>query len=582
MEYQHSSFPEAMQFQTYMDDATMDSTGSVLIDPDLKASMSPTMGSSCDPPQMQRFLADSCNSTYFGQQIDAKIQDTLTTAPNGVAPIPAALPHRQESPSYTHPSSSCSSARSPFMDTDYYNIHSPPTPTDPPSWSTVPGYYDRWGSHNQLYQHTGLAENCVKPIEVNPYPTSFYEDITARPGLLVRDLSMSSDDSSALEEQWNSERNQLPRHMSPETLSPVKEEICIPGLDPVYSLINAVKEVPSAEEVDAPIKVEDEDDCRPNRRQKRTSPHGNRASKARKRASGSQSATHAKRVKTELIDPVNDNIATAKPSLKGSKRSFPCKECPDIIFKDENGLQKHIKTQHTRPFICVFHFAGCKSTFASKNEWKRHCASQHLLLNYWLCQQDLCAKVSNASQPSNKAASSCQDASHGGGGCGPALPNGAIFNRKDLYTQHLRRMHVPPNVKKQVKQKKPVPEWEDSVRSYQDQAHRTRCNLPTRMGCPSPGCTTEFEGPNAWDERMEHVAKHLDKAGLGVESPLVFGGESDRSLVEWAARPDVSIIRSDDQGRWELHNPLRPTGHPRKGMHHTEEDEDAEGEDFEE
>ena len=143
-------------------------------------------------------------------------------------------------------------------------------------------------------------------------------------------------------------------------------------------------------------------------------------------------------------------------------------------------------------------------------------------------------------------------------------------------------MHVPSSVKKQVKQKKSVPEWEDNVRSYQDRAHRIRCDLPTRMGCPSPGCPTEFEGPNAWDERMEHVAKHLDKAGLGAESPLVFGGESDRSLVEWAARPDVSIIRSDGQGGWVLHNPLRPTGHPRKGAPPAEEDEDAEGEDFEE
>ena len=33
-------------------------------------------------------------------------------------------------------------------------------------------------------------------------------------------------------------------------------------------------------------------------------------------------------------------------------------------------------------FNCVFDFAGCKATFAKKNEWKRHVATQHLLLNY--------------------------------------------------------------------------------------------------------------------------------------------------------------------------------------------------------
>ena len=534
-----------------------------------------------NPPQMQRFLADDCNPAYMvHQQADAKVPGTLTAAPNGVAPIPSALPHQQESPSYTHPSSTCSSALSPPME-DYYTLHSPPTPTDS-SWSTMSGYYDNWSPHSQLYQHTGLAvEGCVKLLEVNPYQNSFYEDTPARPGLLVRDLSMSSDDSSSHEEQWNSDLNQLPRYMSPETLSPVKEEICVPGLSPVYRPIDAEEDISLEDEVDPPIKVEDQDDYPPDRKQKRTSPHGNRGSKVQKRPNNTHVITHAKRVKTELNENAG-SITTAKATLKGSKRSFPCPECPDISFKDENGLQKHIKTQHTRPFICVFHFAGCKSTFASKNEWKRHCASQHLLLNYWLCQQDQCAKVSNASQPSNKSASSCQGTSYGDGVCTPTLPNGAIFNRKDLYTQHLRRMHVPPNVKKQVKQKKSVPEWEESVRSYQDQAHRIRCHLPTRMDCPAMGCPAEFEGPNAWDERMEHVAKHLDKAGVGLESPIVFGGESDSSLVEWAARPDVAIIRSGGQGGWELHNPLRPTGHPRKGVPLAEDDEDAEGEDFEE
>ena len=396
MDYQHSAYPDAMSFHTYMVGTNLDSTGNGLIEPDLKTPMSPThMG---NPPQMQRFLADDCNPAYMvHQQADAKVPGTLTAAPNGVAPIPSALPHRQESPSYTHPSSTCSSALSPPME-DYYTLHSPPTPTDS-SWSTMSGYYDNWSPHSQLYQHTGLAvEGCVKLLEVNPYQNSFYEDTPARPGLLVRDLSMSSDDSSSHEEQWNSDLNQLPRYMSPETLSPVKEEICVPGLSPVYRPIDAEEDISLEDEVDPPIKVEDQDDYPPDRKQKRTSPHGNRGSKVQKRPNNTHVITHAKRVKTELNENAG-SITTAKATLKGSKRSFPCPECPDISFKDENGLQKHIKTQHTRPFICVFHFAGCKSTFASKNEWKRHCASQHLLLNYWLCQQDQCAKVSNASQP---------------------------------------------------------------------------------------------------------------------------------------------------------------------------------------
>lgn len=592
MTFQQSAYSEAMQFQTYMDGAAMDSAGNNLIDPDLKTSMSPThVGNLCDPPQIQRFLLDSCNSTYIGhQQVDPKFQGSLTsTTPNGVAPIPSALPHRQDSPPFTHPSSTCSSALSPAMESDYYHVQSPPTPTDTQPWSTsFSNQYEPWGSHGQLYhQYTGLADDCVKPIDVYPLQDDIhglYEESNMRAGLLTRGLSMSSDDSCSNAEQWSqSELSQLPQTMSPDAHAPeVKEEIHIPELNltPTYPPIETDDEPHSADEIEHPnVKIEDEDEeYQPNKRPRRSNPHPSRASKAQKRANSSHTS-HAKRIKTESNNTVS-NVATAKASLKGAKRYFPCKECRDITFKDENGLQKHIKTQHTRPFICVFHFAGCKSTFASKNEWKRHCSSQHLLLSYWLCQQDQCAKVSNATHTSTKPSTTWQGQCNGDEGV-PTLPNGAIFNRKDLYTQHLRRMHVPPNVKKQVKQKKPVPEWEDNVRSYQDQALRTRCHLPNRMDCPAPGCKVEFEGASAWDERMEHVAKHLDKAGLGLELPISFGGDHDTTLIEWATRPEVSIIRRDDKGRWELHNPLRPTGHPRKGMT-ADEDEDAEGEEFDE
>ncbi|KAK7750880.1 hypothetical protein SLS62_007143 [Diatrype stigma] len=497
-------------------------------------------------------------------------------------------------------------ALSPAMESDYYHGRSPPTPTDSQIWPTFPNHYDNWDSHSQFYpQCTSLAPDCVKLGDLYPYQDS-YEDN------LVRSLSMSSDDCddfSSNGEQWSpSELSQMSQQMSPVAHLPeVKEEIHIPepNFTPVYPAIETDDEAHSADEVEhTRVKVEDEDEeYQPRSKPKRANAHASRAGKAQKRTSSSAHTLHAtKRVKTESNDSNTiSNIATVKASLKGAKRNFPCKECRDIVFKDENGLQKHIKTQHTRPFICVFDFAGCTSTFASKNEWKRHCASQHLLLNYWLCQQELCAKVTN-SYPhisSNKQNDGSWQAQCGGsttscnGGDGdvvPTLPNGAIFNRKDLYTQHLRRMHVPPNVKKQVKQKKTVPEWEDNVRAYQEGAHRTRCHLPSRMDCPAPGCRVVFEGPNAWDERMEHVAKHLDKAGgLGdsaVESPFSIGGENheDTTLIAWATRPEVDIIRKDDKGKWVLHNPLRPTGHPRKGVATAagDEDEDAEGEEFDE
>ncbi|RYP78416.1 hypothetical protein DL771_000601 [Monosporascus sp. 5C6A] len=590
MNFQHCTYPESLQVQEYIDSTTMGSAGDLSFAPNLKAPMSPPhVMDPCDPPQIQRFLADSCGSTYFGyHEMDTKVQGVLTAEPSVVAPIPSATHHRHSSPSFTYPSSTCSSALSPSMENDYSQAHSPPTPADTPLWPPVSSQYETWGSHGQLYQYTGLADDCVKPLDVNPYQENLhglYEDNSARPSLLLRGVSMSSDASNPNPDEWNHcEANQLPRQMSPEALSPaIKDEIFIPESSGVYPPIDMDDGPLSADETEpTSTKIEDEDDeYQPNRRHKRPSPHASRNNKAQKRSYTSQNTSHAKRIKTELSDSLG-SVNTAKASLKGAKRSFPCSQCPEIAFKDENGLQKHIKTQHTRPFICVFHFAGCKSTFASKNEWKRHCSSQHLLLNYWLCQQDQCAKVANSPHTLSGSWQDPRSACYDRYECVPPLPNGAIFNRKDLYTQHLRRMHVPPNVKKQVKQKKQVPEWEDSVRSYQEAAHRIRCHLPTYMDCPAPGCRVKFEGTNAWDERMEHVAKHLDRAGLGVESPISFGGDHDSTLIEWATRPDVSIIRRDGKGRWELHNPLKPAGSSqRKGMQ-SDEDEDAEGEEFHE
>lgn len=46
--------------------------------------------------------------------------------------------------------------------------------------------------------------------------------------------------------------------------------------------------------------------------------------------------------------------------------------------KDIESPQEDIISEQIRPYVCVFNFAGCTSTFTSKNEWKRHVKSQHL------------------------------------------------------------------------------------------------------------------------------------------------------------------------------------------------------------
>lgn len=223
-----------------------------------------------------------------------------------------------------------------------------------------------------------------------------------------------------------------------------------------------------------------------------------------------------------------------KPSrpASGTSRNVRCKSC-DESFLDAGLLQDHVQQAHARPLVCVFGYAGCTATFGSKNEWKRHTLSQHIILTYWLCTDEECVRANPRT-------------------------GGTVFNRKDLYTQHVRRMHVPDMYKDFVARKEHHPDWDRMLRCMQDSAERKRCELPTYMKCPAPDCIAEFRGANAWDDRMEHVARHLDARSPG-EPHVVFGGHDDKTLTDWAKRPDVNIVRHIGGDRWELVVPLKTT-----------------------
>ncbi|KFH44717.1 hypothetical protein ACRE_044670 [Hapsidospora chrysogenum ATCC 11550] len=222
-----------------------------------------------------------------------------------------------------------------------------------------------------------------------------------------------------------------------------------------------------------------------------------------------------------------------KPLATINSSDLACMQCRSARFKDEASLDKHVRTQHTRPFICVFHYAGCESTFAAKNEWKRHVASQHICLEYYHCDYGNCA---TSKTPASKRRYECQP--HYGG----------LFSRKDLYTQHVRRMHKPKNMSK-----KQALQWEKQVKHMQETARHRRCELPRHMHCPAIDCSEQFVGENAWNERMEHVARHLERAAAGKEYPVQFGGAGDPSLTDWAESPGVDVVRRV-AGGWELNS----------------------------
>ncbi|TLS29391.1 hypothetical protein PpBr36_01959 [Pyricularia pennisetigena] len=316
--------------------------------------------------------------------------------------------------------------------------------------------------------------------------------------------------------------------------------------------------------------------------------------------------------------PLSSPGTSSSPQpVKSTKYSaqITCPECKEkeTTFKSEAALQAHIKKHHTRPFVCIFAFAGCDATFPSKNEWKRHVMSQHLLLHYWICTQDTCAHTDNNGVAASTApASGRSSSSHrtpsatapragslrGRNSCaiapaassltpglqrfGPPLPNGAIFNRKDLFTQHVRRMHMPQDIREQQKMageqqsgscsggKKKASSadkasggeqlagWEKHVKNLQQAAEKERCRLPTFMACPVENCGEQFSGVDAWDSRMEHLARHFEAASKGEEPPVPSTGESDPSLVQWASDENVAVVVKCGT-QWVLNNPLKPT-----------------------
>ena len=249
-----------------------------------------------------------------------------------------------------------------------------------------------------------------------------------------------------------------------------------------------------------------------------------------------------KRQSTKMSSPAAVKRGKITKSTPKARSAFTCKSCTTGSFKTAAALAKHIASSHTRAFTCVFHFAGCTSTFSSKNEWKRHVSSQHLNLQAWVCELGQCGKA----QTQAKNGSNIKEAE---------------FNRKDLFTQHLRRMHAPFAVKrKNVKDNA----WEERVKHYQTSCLKVRRQAPIRLGCPVTGCDAHFLGANCWDERMEHVAKHLEKAVQG--GPKV-EQSNDESLLAWALKERV--IERVPGGELKLCGP---------GAWKDREDEDAEGE----
>ncbi|KAI0019344.1 hypothetical protein F4780DRAFT_780567 [Xylariomycetidae sp. FL0641] len=579
MEFPHIPYQDSIYFTAYMDSPEMDLPLGAALNPKVKRTASPDpFMEAWSPPEVHRFMAEHNKASCLRYPMAEPVLPGTVTAS-----FPSAIYQRRDSPSFSQPSSTCSMPLSPPSQSDGFQMQSPKTPTAPMSPYT--NQYEGCGTVNHLCQYTGMADAFVNPTDVNLFhetPLGFYDEDAHKP-LPPSRLKGSESRISSPDEGGSCDGSfGAPRHLSPESMAPdIKEEICIPENDVNYPSFDTEDDATDSGEAEflLPKQEEGDDEYRPSyKKPKHTSSNPSRKPKSRKRPSTIPAMVDAKRMKTEVEDPILLGTP-AKSAIQGARGQYTCVQCPKpISFKDEKGLETHTKKQHQRPFTCVFQFAGCESTFASKNEWKRHCGSQHLVLKYWICQQEQCAKVTN--NPTGHRASLARSADG-------YAQHGTVFNRKDLYTQHIRRMHMPSTLKKQLKQKnKAVPQWDEQERRYQDEALRTRCKLPTHMRCPAVHCNARFDGSNAWDERMEHVAKHLEKSATESETGIQFGGDHDPTLMEWAASPHVAIVTRNTEGGWELNNPLKPDRHCRKHtvkvkVEEEEEDEDEDDEDDE-
>ncbi|KAL6906944.1 hypothetical protein GGI43DRAFT_247066 [Trichoderma evansii] len=243
--------------------------------------------------------------------------------------------------------------------------------------------------------------------------------------------------------------------------------------------------------------------------------------------------------KQASVDHEVSSQGDKKRKVYSTNKRF-CHKCKKH-FPSRGSLDEHTGMVHPRPYICVFHYAGCTARFDAKNEWKRHVSTKHLGLKYWVCMEGKCADERQSVFQQRAGLE----------------PNGNIFNRKDLYTQHIRRMHSNIAGQSTTDYKGADARSDFMVKRMQEDALRIRCRLPTWMPCPVKSCDKSFKGSNAWDERMEHVAQqHFENAAAGKEPPVEFGGLHDYVLTEWAQRPEIRIVKQTELG-WELCDPLK-------------------------
>ncbi|PQE04775.1 C2H2 finger domain-containing protein [Rutstroemia sp. NJR-2017a BBW] len=508
---------------------------------------------------LQRFITEPQRAFFTTVSAMSQFDRFSQPFPKSLEPV-SALPQdiraRFGSPSTSHElSSDCSSARSPGADNDSYHD----------------GYYSSQGQddysspHATAHSHHTFSDawtQSLAPQTIRPagYPCVNLSDVQGFADL--QEVTFEADEAytdmdtrTEFAMQTSESRgqklhsNQTFNYRDEALGTSIRDAASPPHAISIQASNNDTTSVSNEDDIDA--EGEEDDNMDAEAEDDTVIPPMGDEEPSDTEYKPRNSYSSRKRPSNKPISPPNNKRnRVTKTKTKSTMKITPsgnliCKTCSLSTFKDNTALQRHIASAHTRAFICVFSFAGCSSTFASKNEWKRHVSSQHLNLNAWVCTLGACGKVPLTSHSH----------SHPKGIHQPRSPScdikGSEFNRKDLFTQHLRRMHAPFEVKRKGKKN---PEWEETVKELQISCLRVRRLPPRRLGCAMAGCESRFEGGACWDERMEHVGKHLEKLAAVEEEEErrrgVVRQEGDELFIEWAEGEGI-VERVGGRG-WRL------------------------------
>lgn len=210
--------------------------------------------------------------------------------------------------------------------------------------------------------------------------------------------------------------------------------------------------------------------------------------------------------------PTKPSKVSKRPKKPSGKFGQPGERRESGTFPDSN---RHTAA-HPPAFPCILAIYGCASASGSKNEWKRHVQTQHLRPGFWRCDQ-------------------CPDVDRGRN----SERSPKVFNRKDLFIQHVRRMHPLAN---RVTSDQ---EEEEELGRIAARCYRHIRSLPDQSACVY--CDAEFKGSGSWDERMEHVGRHLqEERKNGAEAKMdPAGWKKDDLLEEWLIKEGLLMKKEE-------------------------------------